>query len=456
MSNNSLVRLGAALLLIALCLQVLAGIITTSPTFDEPYHIVRSYVYLKTGDRALLARGGHPPWANMISVAPLLLRSDIALPPHQPGWPEVPDFKGLFWLADEFLWRLGNDAESIVSWARLPGVLLSALLAGLVFLWARQLHARCVGHLAATSAALLALLLYAFDPNLIAHTAVVTTDLGATLFIFWAVYCLWRFCRQPSWSRLLLTGLVFGFAQATKFSSLFLAPIFVVLLALWVLDKDTDDMLFALPGENWLAGRRAWQRIYRLLGLSVVVFSLGLLVVWAIHGFEVGRLLPHEDTHPLLDRLLHLRNPGVKRMVYSLAENLPVPAPSYFAALAWLQRYTAAGHPSFLMGNYGTQGWWYYFPVAFVIKTPVPMLLLLLAAAYLTLRHRQKWRDEAFLLVPAGLFLVSGMLSPIDIGYRNILPVLPFAFVYVSKVGLLAVGRLQRVLLVLLCSWYML
>jgi len=442
-------HLPASLLLLALCAQILFSICTTSPTFDEPYHIVRSYVYLKTGDMALVTQGGHPPLANMLSVSPLLLRSDIVLPPHEPGWPDVRSFKDLFHVADEFFWHLGNDAQGIVLWARLPMLLLSALLAWLVFHWARQLN-----HVLSSAAGLLALLLYTFDPNIIAHSSVVTTDLGATFFIFVSVYCLWRFCARPSWGRLGLTGVAFGLAQATKFSALFLAPVFGVLLIMWAFDKARPVPPFALPAQNRLSARPWLQRAYLALGLCLVIFVLSFVVLWAVYGFQVSSLLPHEDSHPLLDRFLPLSNPSVKRVAYALAENFPVPAPAYFADLAWLRRYARAGHPSFLLGSYGVQGWWCYFPVAFIIKTPIPLLVLLAAAAYLSLRHRDDLREEYFLLVPMVLFFVSSMFSSIDIGYRNILPVLPFAFVYVSKVAARISGHLMQVGLLVLCAWY--
>jgi len=449
------VRLSVVLLLLALGVQILASVCTTSPTFDEPYHIARSYVYLKTGDSALLARGGHPPLANMLSVVPLLLRSDIALPPHQPGWPDVGSFKDLFRVAGVFLWQLGNDAESIVFWARLPMMLLSALLGGLVFFWAKQLNGMLAG--------LLALLLYTFDPNILAHSSVVTTDLGATFFVFVSIYCLWRFCQRPSWSRLILTGVVFGLTQATKFSALFLAPIFILLLLIWVFGMPGSALLFTLPAQNRLSGRPRLQRMYLALGLCTVVFLVGFIVLWGVYGFEARPLLPHEESHPFLDRFIPGDNRGIKRAVYGLAESVPLPAPAYFADLAWLQRYTRAGHPSFLMGRHAVRGWWFYFPVAFAIKTPIPMLILLVAAAWLSFRHRGELGEEYFLLVPMALLFAASMFSSIDIGYRNILPVLPLAFVYVSKVSSLSVGgkvarcvtaRWARPVLSLLCAWY--
>jgi hypothetical protein len=457
MHSRNAVRLATTLLLLVLCVQIWTSIRTNSPTFDEPYHVARSYVYLKTGDSALLELGGHPPFANMISVAPLLLQSGIVLPAHEPGWPDATSFKDLFRVADQFLWRLGNDAERITLWARLPMMLLSAALAALVFLWAKQLQ-EASPHPATQStpafAALLALLLYAFDPNLIAHSSVVTTDLGATFFVFVCVYSLWRFCQQPSWAWLILTGVVFGLAQASKFSSLFLAPILLVLLTLWARDATSTSSLPAIPGQRRF-GKRPWlQRYYTVLGLLVIICIIGFVVLWAVYGFRVRPLLPKEDSHPLLDSLLPLGSSSLKRVTYALAENLPVPAPAYFDELSWLRRYANAGHPSFLMGAHGVQGWWFYFPLAFAIKTPIPLLILLLAAVALSLKNRQDIKDEFFLLVPMALFFLSSMFSSIDIGYRNILPVLPFAFVYVSKVVARVGPRVGRMILIALCFWY--
>jgi len=444
MARDRLPVLIVVLLLVTLCAQVLASACTTSPTFDEPYHIVRSYVYLETGDSALLAQGGHPPLANMLSVLPLLLRSDIVMPPHQPGWPDVTHFRDVFRVADEFFWRIGNDAEGMIHRARLPVMLLSVSLAGLVFLWARELNGIWAG--------LLALLLYVFDPNVLAHSSVVTTDLGGALFAFASIYCLWRFCQKPSWGGLVLTGILFGLAQATKFSALILAPVFGILLLIWVFVAPESAERFAWSSRRSpLPGTRL-RRVGRAFALCAAVFLIGFVVLWGVYGFEVGTLLPHQESHPVLDRFIPWGHPGIRRAVYAVAENTPLPAPAYFAELAWLRDYARRGHSSFLMGEYGRTGWWFYFPVAFLIKTPIPTLILLAAAVVQSVRSRDGL-NELFLLVPMLLFFVAGMASSIDIGYRNILLVLPLVFVYVSKAATKAAARWMQVGLALLCIW---
>jgi hypothetical protein len=82
---------------------------------------------------------------------------------------------------------------------------------------------------------------------------------------------------------------------------------------------------------------------------------------------------------------------------------------------------------AFLGGQYGIEGWWYYFPVAFLIKTPVALLLMLMGGLILCAkRWRLFLRDEAFLLVPIAFYLGSAMTARLNIGLRHILPIYPF------------------------------
>jgi hypothetical protein len=114
------------------------------------------------------------------------------------------------------------------------------------------------------------------------------------------------------------------------------------------------------------------------------------------------------------------------------------------------------GNPAFLMGQYSTTGWWYYFPVAFFIKTPLPTLLLLALALALTL-HRRTWRAEMWLLLPVAIYLVVLMGSSLNIGYRHLLPILPLLFVYVSKIASCnlqsAICNLQYLAAGILVAW---
>jgi len=80
-----------------------------------------------------------------------------------------------------------------------------------------------------------------------------------------------------------------------------------------------------------------------------------------------------------------------------------------------------------LAGSMALKVWWYYFPVAFLIKTPVALLLMLMGGLILCAkRWRLFLRDEAFLLVPIAFYLGSAMTARLNIGLRHILPIYPF------------------------------
>jgi len=107
-------------------------------------------------------------------------------------------------------------------WARLPFILLAALLGILLYAWGREM----VG----PTAALGALFLYALDPTLLAHSYLVTTDTGLAAFTVLFLWALWSYVRHPGWKRLLLCGLALGAVLGTKFSAILLLPVGAVLL----------------------------------------------------------------------------------------------------------------------------------------------------------------------------------------------------------------------------------
>ena len=259
-------------------------------------------------------------------------------------------------------------------------------------------------------AGLLALGLYVFDPNILAHGRLTTTDLGVTCFLFVAVYCFWRWLNHPTRLRLAAAGLTLGLALVSKYSALLLIPI------------------LALIGlTHILASReRLWKSVPSV-GLMIVLAGL---VVWAVYGFEVG---------PVVEG------------------GISVPIPTYVKGLLGVFRHTEAGHPAFLHGDYFTTQRWDYFPVAFTIKTPLPTLILLGLSLVWMVKQRA-WRPAYPLLLPVLVYLVTVFSSQaLNIGYRHILPILPFLFVFASSVA----RRIERrhlpgvAVCLILAAWYL-
>jgi len=122
---------------------------------------------------------------------------------------------------------------------------------------------------------------------------------------------------------------------------------------------------------------------------------------------------------------------------------LPAPAATHIDIYRSLQEHYHLGHPAFLLGQNSERGWWFYFPLVFVLKTPLPTLLLLAAAAVVGLRQPTSraagrrvalWRWGPLALFPS-LYVLTSLFSSVNIGYRHLLPVLPFLFIFVAQLA---------------------
>ena len=64
-----------------------------------------------------------------------------------------------------------------------------------------------------------ALAIVAFEPNLIAHGSIVTTDMAISATACGAVYALYRFGKEETFYRFVLAGMAFGLMLAAKHSA---------------------------------------------------------------------------------------------------------------------------------------------------------------------------------------------------------------------------------------------
>jgi hypothetical protein len=385
----------AVLLLWVFFAQAVTSMVKKSPTVDEQVHLMRGYVYVKTGE--LPFQLGHPILANALNALPLLALNDLPLPDDDAARLARQDNQwGIY--ADRLIWQPDHDVERIFFLSRLPTVALGMLFAVLVFRWARQLWGG--------GGELVALALFVFDPTLVAHSSLATDDVAVSLFYFAATYGLWRYLETRQRHHLALAGVAFGLAQGSKFSALLLAPVFVVVAGLWRLRS---------------GARRDWRDGLRQDALALLVaFAIGGLTLWAGYGFELRPLS------------------GWK---------LPLPATAYFEDLIWETHYFGREGYTFLAGEYSASGWWYYFLVAHALKSPLPALLLL-GAALLSLRpSRANGARLMALLLPACAYLLSTLVVSLNIGYRLFIPALPYLYVSTGRLATVLKGRLRLALM---------
>jgi 4-amino-4-deoxy-L-arabinose transferase-like glycosyltransferase len=390
------------LLLGALSLQALLSMRLLSATFDETTHLPSGYVYLTTGDFRLNQQ--HPPLVKLLSAVPVwFLGPTVNL--DDPGLRSAPPDEWGF----GFRFLYGNDADRLLFWGRLPIVLLAVLLGWYVFRWSRGLFG--------TAAGLMALTLCAFSPTIIAHARFVTFDVPLACFSTMALFHLWRYVHLRTWHDLLLAGCGLGLAMASKFSGVLLTLPFVVLIA-WSTVRPPENRGASTPrtdpGASTLVGR---------VGLSafalLVTAVLASVVIQASYFFSGG-------------------------------------LGAYWEGLNLVNLDHAPDFAYYLMGQFKPGGWWYYFLLAFLFKTPLPTLLLLGLAVVLMRRFPTPCGlDEAFLLLPIVVFVAATSAFADNLGVRYLLPVYPLVFVFVGRlVRAVPERRWAQGLTAVLAVWY--
>ena len=395
---------GAVLLFFWLALN---SMVHDSPTMDEQNHIGRGLAFLRTGDPRLSLE--HPTLVNSLSALPLLTVPDIQLPLDHPSWEKQPPDVYWYVFADQLLWHYNQDVTRMVFLARFPIVLMTLALALVGYHFARELWGM--------SSALVAFLLLLFEPNLLANGRYATTDMGGTLFLLLAVYLLWRMWQGPywDWKRWAWAGFGLGLAFSSKLSTLGFVPIFFVLA-----------LLPLYPGGYKLQdlGRRVGQLV------SAGVLSLG--VIWALFGFEWGTFIFPSETLAFLNQ-------------YS------GPMPTFWAGVDQIVNVSRGGRAAFLLGDYSSEGFLLYFPIAFLVKTPLVILVLLPITAVLLIWQKKSRKKALFLLIPAVYYFGLSMWSGVNIGYRHLMLMIPFTLVLIS--GLMVVESKRTVRHVALPQW---
>jgi 4-amino-4-deoxy-L-arabinose transferase-like glycosyltransferase len=407
-----------------LLLALMAGLQMWSATkesqvWDEGFELGSGYAYLKTG--RLRFNLEQPPLAKVLAALPLLYLNP-RLPVEDPSWINKQDIE--FGFAFMFHNRVPTDTMLIA--ARSSIILLTAALGLLMAVWT----SRRFGN----GPALLALALLAFDPNILAHGHYATTDLGATFFIFAACIVWDAFLGSRRKLHLVLAGILLGFAIGTKFSALMLLPVFAILYAI-----------------RWWQQRERFTLLH-LAGSLLAVAGIAYVAIVAVYLPEARFFVPSwavKKPAAPLETAVNCTN-TIGDLLCRTGRAASLQANSFYRGLSNFAQHNAGGHLSYLLGQFSQNGWWYYFPVVFLVKTPTADLLLfgfLLVGGGLALfrnRFRANLRKApaawATILVPAVLYFALSMASHIDLGVRHLLPFYPFFFIALAA-GFFALAK---------------
>ena len=349
-----------------------------SATVDEPIHLASGYEWFK-GE--LTTDMTHPLLARVLGALPLRWEG---LPYPRPT-NMVERGNQLLYDGDHYVRNLAR--------ARKGNLVLLIVAILTVAAWARRAFSR--------EAAIVSVALFTSLPLLLGHAGLLTTDLSVAATLPLALFALELYLEAPTWKRGAFLGLALGLGLLSKFSFIvFFPPSLLVMLAL---------------------RRPLRARLTTALGALLIAF----VVVWAGYRFDFRR--PAEVVPQGAD-LLEWAAPSPLKPLARFIGNVPIPAPAMALGMAQVKLHELLGHTAYLLGRESRTGWWYYFPVVFFYKSPLPWLMLVAWGAFVLLRTRNR-HGLQFLLIPIAI-LLTAMTTSLNIGARHILPILaPLAIV---------------------------
>ena len=434
-------------IIISLMLAVFLGFAlrtawTDSATYDERAHIPAAYSSVRYGDMRINYE--HPPLLKDI-VGLFLLPLSPAFPITDPLWTEGVNEQ---WnIGTLFLYGLGNDTDLLIFLARLPIVLLGLLAAYFLYRMTRESAGALAG--------IFAVLLFAFDPNIIAHAHYVTTDLGIATAILIATFFFIRFLKYPSTRNLVIAGIILGLTQSVKFSAILILPVFGIMSILYGLGT-----AIRLSWIERLKLSFAYTKKYAamLLICFITIYAVYLPNVWN---------MPSEQMNALALQKFNDDRPAkvFARNVIANMEQIPILKPFTHYTLGVMVVFTrVAGGNVFFFNNpffhdssralVSTEASPYYFPAVFLMKETIPFLFLLLSSVLYSLFQIAKlplWREQASLGLRSilesfhtkvtewtvggfiALYLVLSITGNLNIGLRHLFPIILFLYFFVAK-----------------------
>jgi len=408
-------------LIAILLLSFLVGSIfyahTNSITSDEKPHIMAGYLSLKYNDYRFNIE--HPPFIKQIAAIPLLFM-DLKYPFDIYKKAALPT--DLTSIERPFLYGIGNNLDKILFYTRLPNILIGLLLGIFIYLYSKELNGILGG--------LISLSLFVFSPNFLAHTPLVTTDVGISCFYLITIYFFMHYMKTKRVSDLILTGLFLGISLISKYSGLILVGVIYLLGLLALFFSDLPE--FHIKRRHF-------------------IFIIPLVILVISYKYSLRMIAPAFFIY--LSAYIFFKRPNISKKIQILGKTLLTifvlgfvvvvldytdfkwfpfhsSTKAYFKGFAYFSGHAREGHGAYLLGRYSPVGWWYYFPLAMLFKTPIASLIIItLGMVGLFIKKENIYNKLLVLIPPATYLFIACFINKVNIGIRHILPVYPFLYV---------------------------
>ncbi len=385
-------------IVLAYCVLSIASSLNESLTYDE-------IVHLQEGRLALLSHTfeldtNNPPFIRQLSAIPFLLGFERYIPYAEPMYRMFP--------------------------ARAVTILLSCILMYFLYVYVKQRFSQNI--------AALSVFFLAFHPIFIANNHFVTMDMGLSLFFFLSYWTVVSLTKTSSWIQWILFGCVVGLGLASKVSFL---PFFAISTCLYIL-------FTTFPKKMALA--------WKVKGKIAGSFGISLLVVWASYWFTSDVVIrKRQDSSRVSAKITsyarHTNNTLLLGAM-NVLQHQPIPLGSYIAMIKNNAIRNTITEPQFFLGRSYETGRWYFILVNFLLKTPIPWILLVCIGVW-----RNRW--QPFLYAPILAIIFSSISVSMKPMVRYMLPILPFFSILAAQGFSYLIESKKRIIVaVLLLVWF--
>src|SRR5438874_3030584 len=278
--SSQRVWLIAILIAILHAAMAVTAVNTKSPTFDEPQHLTAGYSYWVTSDFRLDPENGNLParWAAL----PLLLSNTKFVPLNDRAWERADEGR----TGHQFFYEAGNDSDQMLGQARVMMSIFGAALCLLIYRCGREFFGILGGLLAETMAA--------FDPNFLAHSALVASDVPAAFFFTATAWSSWRLLQKITATTLVIAALSLAGLFLTKFSAPIVLPVIGMMSILQIFSQRQVALQF---GEFRIELAEKWKKASAIGVSSIVLGATVLFAIWLSFSFRYSAWTNNESTH---------------------------------------------------------------------------------------------------------------------------------------------------------------
>lgn len=366
-----------------------AGVI--SKTYDEDTHL--------SFGLSLLQGNAERPWESVMPISVWNALPEFILKFH----PEIPF----------------HDFLSTLLAARVMTILFSCAIAYLVFHFSNLLYGFVP--------ALFALTLFAFDPNILAHSQLVTTDIFVTGSLLLVVFLLWRYIQNRNWVNKIYLAVGLGFSLITKYTAMSFIPLILSMLFFYDVAKMFQRKKTTLKCKMLLL-EYIW-----LIILIILISILVLNIAYSMHR----SFIPFGDYTFRSEIFLNLQKQ------FPFLDQFPIPIPyPHLQGFDWILAYerTGEGHGNhYFLGHLRRgEGFAGYYIIAFLLKEPIATQLIIFLAIGLWIKNAvQRWylgKREMLLFIPIVFYtLYFNFFYNSQIGIRYYLVIFPLLYIFAGS-----------------------